>query len=222
MVESCHTGHTRRWALPPASAVTTSCLCPPEFQHLVREYHQRPDDVSFQTALVGRGPRIVFAEIGAVDHPRRERPRNRPHRDRGVPTHAVGRAPKSPHRDRGTPVVARQRHRAPPGSRTTTVLPPRRERPRNRPHEIGGCRPRREGLEIVLTKSGVPAGVCTTPPGAGARRACAWGSIFWKAKTSPGKITTASDHVAPLDSDGLRRSRRSPHRPSGKSGQVSR
>jgi hypothetical protein len=34
--------------------------------------------------------------------------------------------------------------------------------------------------------------------GAGARRACAWGSIFWKAKTSPGKITTASDHVAPV------------------------
>jgi hypothetical protein len=57
----------------------------------------------------------------------------------GVPTHSVGRAS-----DRGTPEVARQ-HRAPPGSRTTTVLPPRRERPRNRPHEIGGCRPRREG-----------------------------------------------------------------------------
>jgi hypothetical protein len=43
---------------------------------------------------------------------------------------------------------------------------------------------------------GCRRGVCTTPPGAGARRACAWRSIFWKAKTSPGKITTASDHVA--------------------------
>ena len=27
---------------------------------------------------------------------------------------------------------------------------------------------------------------------------CAWRSMFWKAKTSPGKITTASDHVAPV------------------------
>jgi putative SOS response-associated peptidase YedK len=50
----------------------------------------------------------------------------------------------------------------------------------------GGADPlRREGLEIVLTKSG-------------ARRACAWRSIFWKAKTSPGKMITASAHVAPV------------------------
>jgi hypothetical protein len=48
-------------------------------------------------ALVGTGLKIILTEIGAVDHPRRERHRNRPHRDRGVPTHSVGRAPKSPH-----------------------------------------------------------------------------------------------------------------------------
>jgi hypothetical protein len=108
------------------------------------------------------GPRNHLTEIG------------------GVPTHSVGRAS-----DRGTPAVARQ-HRAPPGSRTTTVLRPSsgaasksssRDRgvstpsggPRNRPHQIGGA------------------------GGHAPRR-----SIFWKAKTSPGKITTASVHVAPV------------------------
>jgi hypothetical protein len=51
--------------------------------------------------------------------------------------------------------------------------------------------------------SGAAAGgVSTTVPSAGARSACVCRSIFWKVKTSPGKITTASDHVAPLDSDG--------------------
>jgi hypothetical protein len=47
--------------------------------------------------------------------------------------------------------------------------------------------------------SGAAAGgVSTTAPGAGARSAWACRSIFWKAKTSPGKITTASVHVAPV------------------------
>jgi hypothetical protein len=35
-------------------------------------------------------------------------------------------------------------------------------------------------------------------PGAGARSACAWRSIFISASASPCKITTASDHVAPV------------------------
>jgi hypothetical protein len=100
----------------------------------------------------------------------------------GVPTHSVGRAS-----DRGTPAVARQ-HRAPPGSRTTTVLPPRRERPRNRPHEIGGCRPRREGPRNRPHQiGGAGGGSVPHPRGAVARRACAWRSMFWRPKLRPEK-----------------------------------
>jgi hypothetical protein len=71
--------------------------------------------------------------------------------------------------------------------------------PKRRPHRPrrgmsrGRCR---QGLEIILTRSGVSAG--GSLPGAGARRACAWRSIFWKARISPGWITTASSEEAPV------------------------
>jgi hypothetical protein len=52
------------------------------------------------------------------------------------------------------------------------------------------------GLEIILTEIGGAGGsFFTMLAGAFARMACAWRSIFTRAKTSTGKMTTASDHV---------------------------
>jgi hypothetical protein len=65
---------------------------------------------------------------------------------------------------------------------------------RNHPHEIGGAAG--TGLEIILTEIGGAAGrgleiILTeiggvTLPGALARRACAWRSMFLEARISPG------------------------------------
>jgi hypothetical protein len=87
--------------------------------------------------------------------------------------------------------------------------------PRNHLTEIGGCRPpvgrgpreiigadppRREGASKLSSRRSGGAGgfFFTMLAGAFARMACAWRSIFTRAKTSTGKMTTASDHVAPV------------------------
>ena len=44
--------------------------------------------------------------------------------------------------------------------------------------------------------SGAAGGPFTTLPGAGVRIACTWRSMFLRAKNSPSKMTTGSDHVA--------------------------
>jgi hypothetical protein len=65
-------------------------------------------------------------------------------------------------------------------------------------------RPRRAGASQF-------APVDSLGPGAFARTACAWRSIFTRASASPCKMTTASDHVAgasqfaPVDSLGCNR-----------------
>jgi hypothetical protein len=100
--------------------------------------------------------------VGTPDFGEDGRPSIRSRRDRGreapsksssprsgVPTHSVGRDPKSPQRDRGGLAVARRRHRGERvGSGLEIVLtrsggadPPRREGPSNRPQRNRGCRP---------------------------------------------------------------------------------
>jgi hypothetical protein len=132
----------------------------------------------------------------AVLAPPAEAPRNRPHPNRGCRRSRRGGSLRP--RVMGT-------WRPSGGARHAALVDGFPARPHRRGleiilTEIGGCRPpRREGASKSSSpRSGSAGWSFTTAPGAGARSTCAWRSIFWKAKTSPGKITTASVHVAPV------------------------
>jgi hypothetical protein len=114
--------------------------------------------------------------------PHRERSRNHPHGDRGCQPPSSGGASKSSSRRSGGADPSS-------GGGLEIILT-----------EIGGADPSSGGgLEIILTEIGGAGGsFFTMLAGAFARMACAWRSIFSRASASPCKMTTASDHVAPV------------------------
>jgi hypothetical protein len=122
--------------------------------------------------------------------------RNHPHRERGAAP-LVGRCPE-PHRPTSRPCI----ELAPvdPFDRHGELVPlaPKPSSPRAGCRPLVGRGPRNRG-EIVLARIGLREGPCTTvAAGALVRSACAWRSRFTRASASPGKMTTASDHVAPV------------------------
>jgi hypothetical protein len=119
--------------------------------------------------------------------PRRQRPRNHPHEIGGVGG-GVCTTPAGALARRAALGARCSRRPAPPLGRS----PPR---PITSRPCIGACPiesvdcdghfvpPRNHPRPDRAAPEGAPF---TTLPGAGARRACAWRSMFWKAKTSPG------------------------------------